>query len=785
MAEGIGLRFDVDSSTGKSELAALTAELQEFRKALTGVEESAESAEKDLDGLGDGATGAGDGLGKASTGAGGLSGTMKKLGPAVIAGTAALAGLAVGLKALGGFLMDSIEAGGEQAEVNNRQSASLRSLGVSAKEAASLTQSYNATVADLSSKTGVGDEVLTDALSTMNAMSQEAKTGAEAQRDLGFALAAAAQSGREVSQTSEIIQKAYNGEIGPAKELLGLTREQEQAIMGMSDAGERQAKIQELMTAKFGDQLTTLDPLAVATANAKNAFGDMQQSIGLAIRQSGAFEPVLNVLTGALRDVESWVQGNSDTIREWVFEGMDKAISAGLGLMDVLSGLAPVFAGMITYVRVASEWFQALWGGVKVVAKGLLALGSKVISMVTKKWSEFFNAAAEVADFMGLEFADSLRSASQGISDFSDSADGLASSAFGELEEDAAGVRDNMVGIGDALLDAPDTMDQINDKIEAVRTRIKTMRDELQKARGAGPKSAEDDSAGGDKPEVVDEKDLKKKEEDLKKLKEQREQMRQRNEVAKRGIEILRTEDEMKRLQLELNLSIWEIEQAQLTEAERKLETIKAIERYEAGVTTIKKQQAAEDKKAADAREQALAREKRAFVELKKQRNDAIRGDIESAKMLGGALEKAFEMGGASARVLSVIRAAQYAAEAIGLGAIGDFRGAIQAGIAAGQHVAIAAGAGGGGGGGAGGGGRTASAGLSAAPQRDVRADQERLADLFAEKLQRSGGAQEINVTNDFSGATMLGSASDTQDMIADGVERSLRRRGIDLRRLR
>jgi hypothetical protein len=791
VAEEIGLRFEVDSDSGESEIAALTKELREFTRALKGAEEGAESAERDLDKVGDGSDKAGKGLSSAKGSASGFSGVMKgAFHPAVLAGTAAVAGLALGLKALGGFLIDSIEAGAEQAEVNGRQAAALRSLGVASKQAAQLTRQYNSTVADLSKQTGVGDEALTNALSSMNAMAQEAKTAEEANRDLGFALAASAQSGKDVGETAKTIQKAYNGEIETAKELLGLTKEQQQALTAMTDAGERQAKIQELMTAKFGDQLTALDPLQVSTKNLSNAYGDFQQTIGLAIRESGAFEPVLDVLTKALRDVEGWVEANSDTIREWVFMGVDKAISAAFGLMDVLQGLSPVFTGMITYVRVASEWYQALWGGVKVVGKGLLALGSKVISMVTKRWSEFFDGAAKVAEFMGLDFAESLRSASDGLSSFSDSADDLATHAFKDVEKDAAGVRDNIEGMADSLLDAPETMDRINAGIEELRGRIRTMRTELQKAREAGP-SADDAEGGGTgpAPSVTDERDLAAQEEKLRKLEQEREQLRLRNEAAARKLDIVRQEDTLKRLQLELNLAIWEIEKADLTTAEAKLQTVQAIQTYEQGVADLKKEQADAERNAQAQARKLRQQELKHLEALKKKREAAIKGDIENAKLLGGALSRAFEMAGASARVLSVIRAAQYAAEAIGLGAIGDFRGAIQAGLAAGEHAAIAAGAGGGGGSGGGGGGAGTSTGAlnNAGPrvtQRDFEASQERLAELFAEKLRNSGGPSTINIPIDFGSSVQLQDANEVKRQIADGLKDTLRQEGIDLRRL-
>jgi hypothetical protein len=433
---------------------------------------------------------------------------------------------------------------------------------------------------------------------------------------------------------------------------------------------------------------------------------------------------------------------------------------------------------MITWVRLAADWYQALWGGIKIVGKGLVALGAKGISYVTDKWSEFFDAAAQVAEFLELDLADSFASARDGLAGLSDGAEKISGEMFEGILDDSAGIRDNLVGMTESLMDAPDVADALDEKIAAVQARIKKMREGLDEARAAGPTEAPGADAGAGQPTITDPRELAGEEDKLAKLKEQREQERIRNEMAERKLTIMREEDELRRAQLEFELGLFELEQQDLTAAEKRLETTRLTMELQRTRADIRRQELEDIKKARDLALKRRADELKAIEEQKKAQREALKQSIELGNRLGDVLVSAFEKAGVSARAISFIRGAQYAADAIGQAATFNFIGAGEAAIASAQHFAIAGGAGGGGGGGGG-----ASGGSTPRPDiaRDPEARQERLAELFADKLQAQQRGQEITIVNDFGSSTHLRSSHETAEEITTAVRSTLENQGIIL----
>lgn len=156
----------------------------------------------------------------------------------------------------------------------------------------------------------------------------------------------------------------------------------------------------------------------------------------------------------------------------------------------------------------------------------------------------------------------------------------------------------------------------------------------------------------------------------------------------------------------------------------------------------------------------------------------------------GPAVSAALAQMGASQRVLSGVKAAFYAAEAVGLAATGNFPGAISAGIAAALHAAVAAGSSGSGGGGAGavgggGGGRAGGAapeGSFAAPA--IESTQRQLARFIGEELSTSRAGGDVNINIDMSGSTTLENSPEIKRRLTVAMRDGFAMEGLDLDRL-
>lgn len=165
---------------------------------------------------------------------------------------------------------------------------------------------------------------------------------------------------------------------------------------------------------------------------------------------------------------------------------------------------------------------------------------------------------------------------------------------------------------------------------------------------------------------------------------------------------------------------------------------------------------------------------------------------VVAMRTAGPAVSAALAQMGASQRVLSGVKAAFYAAEAVGLAATGNIPGAISAGVAAALHAAVAAGSsssGGGGASGAIGGGATgreagrAPEGAFGAPQ--VESSQRQLARFIGEELARDKAGGQVNITIDLSGSTTLESSPEVARRLTGVMREELYRQGLDPERLR
>lgn len=163
---------------------------------------------------------------------------------------------------------------------------------------------------------------------------------------------------------------------------------------------------------------------------------------------------------------------------------------------------------------------------------------------------------------------------------------------------------------------------------------------------------------------------------------------------------------------------------------------------------------------------------------------------VVAMRTAGPAVAAALGQMGASQRLLSGVKAAFYAAEAVGQASVGNVPGAISAGIAAAMHAAVAAGAGGGGGGGGAGGAVAAGREAGRAPEGSflapaVEPQQRQLARFIGEELSRGRAGGDVVVNVDLRGSTTLEQSPELARRLTGVLKDELGREGLDVERLR
>lgn len=777
MTEAIGLTFDLESEEGRRELKKLRDALEGVNQEMAGGKRAGKEYEAGMKGAADATKKQEAAAVGAAGGTSALAGASMALNPVIVGLTAAVAGLTFGLGALAVGVNKAMTAWDEQASVNNEVTLSLRNLGLSAAEAKAQLGELSALAGEFSTQTLYGDEAILQAVASLNQWSTVAKSASEIQEDLNLALGVAQTLQIDTANAAKEYARAAGGNVGAAEKLLGLTEEQKKSLTELKDVSERAAIIQDLLREKFEGAAQAVDPYQLAVSRLTDAQGDLWQAFGQGIATSGAFEPVLDALTGVLREVEGWTLNNQDAVRALVFDGVNYAIDSFDSLLSVIQFVSPALVGLATYLDLSRNWFGLVFDAVGLLGRGLYTLGATYVSFVTGRLESMLGKFADLADFVDSDFSRKLRSASAAMGDFSDQAKNVAADSFDKLKKDTIDAGDNIDGMIDALANAPARLQALNSGIEAMRARVSDLKQAMADAEAAGPSEVEQRATGGAPVSARD--DLKQAEANLANLEAERAALELRNEVASRKLAILQEEDELKRFQLEYELQLFEMDQQKLTTEEIVYQSMVARNELQEKILGAEERRAAEAKRVADEQRKAQELALKNHERLKKEAERAARAQFTMWKGIGDLAAEAFEGAIDSAGALSLIRAIMYGAEAIGQLVFQNYTGAIAAGKAAVQYgaAAIMAGKGGGGGGG-GGGGVTPSTGGGGGGGSQAR----EVGQVIAEEINRQNSqVSGITIVNDFRGATVLEESPTVERRLVDAMRRGLRVDGLSL----
>lgn len=314
------------------------------------------------------------------------SGKWRKLGGAIKwAGRAAGVGL---------FLAAGAAVKFASAAAEDEQSAML--LASALKNAAGATDQHVAKVEDwitaLSLATGVSDDDLRPAMSRLVTATRDVT---DAQALMRLSLDVAAGSGKSLTQVTEAMQKAQNGQLG------GLSR---LGVKIKDAAGETKSFKdiqQELATLHQGKAKTAAESTAGQYARLKVMASETAESLGYkllpyAIRVG---EWMLNTGVPAAEKLGRWLGDKLGPAVGKVIGWFKRGTAEGgdlSGVMDDLGGAVDdgkrAWEAMSPFIKkAASIYFPALWDATKLVIKGLTKMGdvgiwlwNNVFSTVTK-----------------------------------------------------------------------------------------------------------------------------------------------------------------------------------------------------------------------------------------------------------------------------------------------------------------------------------------------------------------------------------------------------------------
>lgn len=739
-----------------------------------------------------------------------LGGALGVVTVAAVGATAALTGLyKAGSKAL--------DAWKEQEEVNRNLADSLSRAGVESDKLQSSFDGLNKMAGEFATKTMFGDEQILTGMAKYVQLTGNAKIE---QEELSTILGIAAKTKRDTGAAAELYAKALKGEIGPLKDVTSITKEQEERLNKIKDPTLKAAKAQEILAAQFAGVAEAANPTFNAIKNLEDANGDLWQMLGSVIERSGFIPIVLEPVTKAFRSVEAWVDKNHETLQRYVIDGVLFALQIFRGFIYILKGTNQMLGSAKGAILAAGVGFQYLYQTVKLA-------GDVMVDFIT-------GALAGL-----LEGFDKVLEAAEGVAGFFDK--DMAAKVSGARKE-FKGIKEDLEGIGSASIkNAKASMDRLDALKEKIKTYYAN-NDPLSKDFNKGLeailntavkveqklKKAKDNAS---KPEVTAGKGGGKKPTGPSKARTDAADIARRNEIARRQLSILNESNDARKAALELNLRLYEIQSNKnLTATERITANKKAELDHEKRLLELSKKRADAEAKRAEATKKEREEAAKALQKQMQMENAALQslaqglsrltqgadgvnavaagfehlvsltaeanrlqteyntGVITGAQainqafgMAAGAAAVFAEQMGATAKEQAVILSLFELAASVASFAAGDVFGGTQHAAASAMYAAVAATSTSAPSGSAGGSSAGASGGSGGSGQGpSIQKEREKSADMLAERLGAVLGGGNTIIVNYDDRSTHLSKDPKTQDQIANAINKSTRRAGID-----
>lgn len=461
---------------------------------LDKISKNAENASKNMGGLTDENKSATSSTSALEGATGKLGGTMGMATAALGAGVIALAAITAGAVAAYNITMQLTDAFKEQDDVERRLINSIQSTGAANEN---LSASYDTLIAvanEYAITTNSGDEANISALATLQSLTPAVLSRTEAERALSTILGISTVAKKGAEEAAKLYAKAQKGEVTALAEILPLTKSQIQQLAKMTNESKRAEMATQLLEDRYAGAAENVTGFYAQQKNLTDALGDTQQALGRVIVESGALDPIIELVTEGMWALQSVVGENEEAWGEWLRNGVATGVDHMVAFLNVLQDGSPILAGTIAYVQAFSNAWQIHIGILEVVGRAVAGVISKVLGGIISVLEPVRGIAAQFAGYIN----DDLGAAFDGAKTYIDQA-GESLTKFGDTQ--FAGVDSAITGIATDIGDIVSAFESIPEMDAAISGGLNTMITKLstvsQKLRDADANLKKTAAGGG------------------------------------------------------------------------------------------------------------------------------------------------------------------------------------------------------------------------------------------------------------------------------------------------
>ncbi len=600
--------------------------------ALKSIEDQAKKTDQAVGGFGEKTDEAGESTDALAGSSGKLGGTMGGAlaagAAAAVAGIVAVTGAAAAAYAIAQKLTNAYE---EQHGVNKRLANSLGAAAAAGEDISAVYGDMQSVIGQFAASTNFGDEAVSNALSTYQDLIPNLLTQQEAQHDLNTILGIAEQRQIDGEAASKLYAKAKTGEVTALSKVLGVQKETLTELQKTTD----QTKRAEMATALLDKQYAGLAQGAAvgffgAQKNLTDAIGDTQQALGGVIVESGALNPVLELGTGILLDMQAAVGENAEAWGQWLRDAVGTGLEYLVAAIEVAEKGAPVIAGVATYVSLVANAFT-IWNNVlSIVGKAIVGFTTTVLGGMIEVLEPARALAVEFAGIIDEDLGKAFAAAKGPIDEAGVALRNFGGDALMSIGTDIDDISGDIGDIIAAIERAPEISSGTREVLENLRERVQKEREELAKVTENSSATDGVRGRGNNRSNVVSL--------DSKRTKEEADAVALRAMIAEKELAILQQQDVTKRAVLELELArlntAKEILGTNLTDEELALRRYQAESAFQTKLADIERQRA-EAKRAADAA--AAERQKKQFEASLAQQKRVSDIVVQTLASVGGA----------------------------------------------------------------------------------------------------------------------------------------------------
>lgn len=464
---------------------------------LDKIAKSAEVADKKVGGFTEGndeATKSTSALGGATTGMGGaMAGATALIG----AGVVAVAALTAGIAAAYSITMQLTDAFQEQDDVERRLLNSIQSTGAANDDLASSYDTLIAVANDYAIKTNSGDEANIAALATLQSLTPATLSQAEAERALSTILGIATVQKKGAEDAAKLYAKAQKGEVSALAEVLPLTKSQIEALAKITNESKRAEMATKLLEDRYAGAGENITGFYAASKNLTDALGDTQQALGRVIVESGALDPIIELVTEGLWDLQNIVGDNEEAWGEWLRNGVATGVDYMVKFLQILQDGSPILAGIIGYVKAFSNVWQIHIQIIEIVGRAIAGLVTTILGGIIDVLEPIRGIAVKFAGYIDEDLGKAFDGAKTFIDDAGESLTKFGATQFDGIDSAITGISTDIGDIVQAFKDMPEIDAQISGGLNNLLGRLDGVSKKLRDADANLKKTGTNAGPGG------------------------------------------------------------------------------------------------------------------------------------------------------------------------------------------------------------------------------------------------------------------------------------------------